>query len=142
MRQARQTDRKQLRQVIEDPSLQKPSTEALQRPTTTKEIKKGNSKDAAVVQDLKPKATIEIQDLDPLFTEEEIPTAVCNELDTGKNHIAVQLTAANSREQRRAFLSLPETCARKLLDTGRIEVAITYTSDSLKKRALFPLFWN
>lgn len=82
-------------------------------------------KDAAEVKDLKPRATLEIQDLDTLTTTEEVKEAVENVTNIPRDDISVHLTAPNHREQRRAFVSLPADGANKILDTERIKICMT-----------------
>lgn len=86
---------------------------------------KGVLKEAAVVQDMKPKATIEIRDLDSLSTADEITEAVIKATGTTAGEVTVQLTALNSKEQRRAFVSLPTSCVNILLKTSRLLIGMT-----------------
>ena len=82
-------------------------------------------KEAAVVEGLKPKSTVEIQDLDALCTTEEIQEAVNRTTGVPVHDIGVHMTALNHREQRRAFVSLPIDGANKVLKTERILIGIT-----------------
>lgn len=86
---------------------------------------KGTLKEAAVVQDLKPKATIEIQDLDSLTTPDEVVTAITKAIETPVGDIVANLTGPNKREQVRAFVSLPAVAANELLKTERIKIGMT-----------------
>lgn len=86
---------------------------------------KDTLKEAAVVEDLSPKATIEIQDLDALSSVEEVIAAINRVTKLEKDEMKVHLTAANIREQKRAFVTLPVTGAKELLKTERLKIAMT-----------------
>ncbi|XP_065354607.1 uncharacterized protein LOC135949073 [Calliphora vicina] len=83
-------------------------------------------KEEATVQDMKSKATIEIQDHDSLTTEEEVLKAIQNVANITEEDTNIRLTATNSREQKRAFVSLPTADANTLLEKRRILIGWTY----------------
>lgn len=82
-------------------------------------------KEAATVEERKPKATIEIQDLDTLTTTEEVQLAVHDATKAAIADIGVHLTAPNYREQKRAFVTLPVMEANRILETKRLKVGMT-----------------
>lgn len=86
----------------------------------------GSLKDEAVVQSMTSKATIEIQDLDSLTTENEVSKAINKSTKTTTEDITVRLTSTNSREQKRAFVTLPAADANTLLENRRILIGVTY----------------
>lgn len=86
---------------------------------------KGTLKETAAVDDLTPKGTIEIQDLDALSTAEEVINAVTKATDLGVDNITAHLTPTNNREQRRAFVTLPIAGVNKLLERPRIKIGWT-----------------
>lgn len=86
----------------------------------------GTLKEEAVVQSMKSKATIEIQDLDSLTTEEEVIRAIKSVTKSANEDIVVRLTTTNSREQKRAFVSLLVADANILLEKRRILIGWTY----------------
>ena len=86
----------------------------------------GTLKEEAVVQSMKSRATVEIQDLDSLTTEDEVIGAIKNVTKCSDGDIAVRLTSTNSREQKRAFVSLLVADANMLLEKRRILIGWTY----------------
>ena len=58
------------------------------------------------MQSMKSKATVEIQDLDSMTTEDEVIRAIKSVTKSADNGIAVRLTTKNNREQKRAFVLL------------------------------------
>ncbi|XP_058983570.1 uncharacterized protein LOC131804555 [Musca domestica] len=91
-----------------------------------RETIKGSLKEEAIVNSVKTKATIEIQDLDVLTTEDEVIDSIIKTVNAAKEEVNIRLTAANIREQKRAFVSLPAADANKLLEKRRILVGWTY----------------
>lgn len=86
----------------------------------------GTLKEEATVQCMKSKATIEIQDLDSLTTEEEVFRAINKVVRTTIEDTNVRLTATNTREQKRAFVSMPAADANELLGKRRLLIGWTY----------------
>lgn len=86
---------------------------------------KGALKDAADVKDVKPKVNLEIRDLDFFSTKEEVLASIERETDAEGEEIVVHVTEADSREQRRAFVTLPAASANILLKTQRIKIGWT-----------------
>lgn len=78
--------------------------------------------DVATVADLKDRATIEIRDLDSLTVAEEVITAVKEALQNNNVDMTVRLSNANSREQRRAFVTLNAKAANTVNAMQRIKI--------------------
>lgn len=83
---------------------------------------KGTLKEAADVKNVQPKVTLVIRDLDSYTTEEEVLTAIVEATDSLTAEVTIRLTEADSRGQRRAFVSLPAGNANALLRTERIKI--------------------
>lgn len=89
------------------------------------DIIKDALKDSAQVKDLKSNPTIEIRDIDGFSTKEEIVIAIKKSTGAVLEDITVNLSNPNSRDQRRAFVSLPSREANKILSTERIKIGWT-----------------
>lgn len=86
---------------------------------------KGTLKEAADVKNVQPKVTLVIRDLDYYTTEEEVLAAIKEATDSLVAEVSIHLTEADSRGQRRAFVSLPAGSANSLLRTERIKIGWT-----------------
>ena len=87
---------------------------------------KKSLKEAAEVRDLRPKVTIEIRDIDCTSTKEDVIAAVCRTTEILERDIAVRLTNLNTWDQRRAFVDIPTSGAKRLLRAERIKIGWTY----------------
>ena len=85
----------------------------------------GTLKDAAVVSELKSKATLEIRDLDALTDAEEVTAAMKSAIGNPEEELSVRITGANHREQRRAFVELSAEAANKVLGAKRVLIGWT-----------------
>ena len=74
------------------------------------------------VKNLIPRQTLEIKDLDSLTTKEEVEDAFKRELNGLAGGIRINLTKANSREQKMAFVEIDERSALELIKVGKIRV--------------------
>ncbi|XP_039969203.1 uncharacterized protein LOC120781136 [Bactrocera tryoni] len=86
------------------------------------EALKSTLKETATVADLKTKVTIEIRDLDSLTTKEEVAGAVKEALQDPTEGLAINITAPNTREQVRAYLTLDQDRADALMRQARIKI--------------------
>ena len=83
---------------------------------------KATVKETATVAELKPTATVEIRDLDSLTVEAEVAEAVRQVLANPVLDLRIKVTAPNSREQVRAFVTLESQLAETLLKSGNIKI--------------------
>nr|AMS38368.1 hypothetical protein [Bactrocera tryoni] len=86
------------------------------------EALKSTLKETATVADLKTKATIEIRDLDSLTTKEEVAGAVKEALQDPTEDLTINITAPNTREQVRAYITLDQDRADTLMRQARIKI--------------------
>ena len=77
---------------------------------------------AASITELKPKATVEIRDLDSLTEDKEVEEAIKSAIESTTEDVRIQLTPPNSREQVRAFVTLSTESAEKLLKLAKIKI--------------------
>lgn len=75
----------------------------------------------AEIISLAPKSTVEIRDLDCVTTNKEVEDAV-KLLLPPDTEISVIVTAPNTREQVKAFVTVPTKCADTLIKSGRIKI--------------------
>ena len=83
-------------------------------------------KDTVNVSALKPKTTIEIRDLDALSEVLEVSSAIKELIKNPEEEVYVRVTKANTREQRRAFVTLAAEKAETILNCRRIKIGWTY----------------
>lgn len=79
-------------------------------------------RETATVADLKPKATVEIKDLDSLTTKEEVTDSVKRALQGYDGDLKINISAPNSREQVRAYVTINEEQAEILIKQARIKI--------------------
>lgn len=123
---------------VEEPEIPIRSVRKTQKGAIRLEVAKGGNKeklceaikislrDTADVSNLKMKTTIEIRDLDTLTEVHEISAAIRNLLDGREEELNIRLTNANSREQRRAFVTLETGAAATVTRNQRIKVGWIY----------------
>ncbi|XP_053976365.1 uncharacterized protein LOC128875066 [Hylaeus volcanicus] len=78
--------------------------------------------DTAAVRGLKPRATIEILDLDCVTTSGEVMDAVARVTGESPEEIRVSVLATNHRELRKAVVELGEGAAVKLLAAAKLKI--------------------
>lgn len=76
----------------------------------------------ATVASLKPRASIEIRDLDALTTEVEVKKAISEATGQTDENMNVFLTTPNSRAQLRAIVKMSTDGAEKLLQAGTLKI--------------------
>ncbi|XP_037942445.1 uncharacterized protein LOC119677245 [Teleopsis dalmanni] len=85
---------------------------------------KGTMGEVAKVTELKPRAKIEIRDLDSLTTDDEVRAAVRIALQEPTEQMDVKISGANTREQRRAYVCISSQAAKTLQKTERIRMGL------------------
>ena len=90
---------------------------------------------SATVADLKPKATIEIRDLDSLTTKNEVAEAVKEVVQDPIEDLTINITAPNTREQVRAYITLHQDKADTLMRKTRIKIGWVNSRPRLKENA-------
>lgn len=78
----------------------------------------------AKVRTLNPTISLEIRDLDSVTTAKEVQNAIQRDLKEKDGNFTVHVTEPNSRALRKAFVTLSETRAVKLLNNGHIKVGL------------------
>lgn len=86
------------------------------------EALKSTLRETATVADLKPRATVEIKDLDSLTTKEEVEDSVRSMLQGYDKAMKINISVPNSREQVRAFVTLDEEKAEIIIKQARIKI--------------------
>lgn len=81
----------------------------------------------ANVQNLAPRTTVELRDLDSYTTVEEVEAAIKTSLGCNEADIRVNLTRANNRELKVAIVQMAERQATDLLEMGRVKVGWVYS---------------
>ncbi len=99
------------------------------------EALKHTLQNSATVADLKPKATIEIRDLDSLTTKNEVAEAVKEVVQDPIEDLTINITAPNTREQVRAYITLHQDKADTLMRKTRIKIGWVNCRLRLKENA-------
>lgn len=89
---------------------------------TFSEAIKSTLQDTAELREVKPKTTIELRDLDSFTTSEEVMDAIKSVLKNPSADCKVHVGASNSREQKRATITLSNEDASALLKEERIKI--------------------
>lgn len=91
------------------------------RPEFVQQLKR-TIQETASIAELKPRATIEIRDLDFLTQGEEVEAAVRKLLANPEEQMQTKITEPNTREQVRAFITLSAESAAKLINAGHVKI--------------------
>lgn len=91
------------------------------RPEFVQKLKE-SIRETASVAELRPRATIEIRDLDSLTLKDEVEVAIQGLLPNKEEDFQIRVTSPNTREQVRAFVTLSAEGAARLVETGHVTV--------------------